>query len=42
MGEVAGDRNVPLVDRLATDGSQPREQVSIAIGPSVVLTARVQ
>jgi len=42
MGKIARDRDVPVVERLASDGLQPRQQLNIAIGLSVVFTAGVQ
>jgi len=41
MGKIAGDRDIAIVERLASDGLQSRHQLSVAISLSVVFTAGV-
>jgi hypothetical protein len=42
MGQIAGNRDVAVIDRVALDGPQALEQARIAVGLGVVLAARVQ
>ena len=42
MGKVAGDCDVPLIERVASDCLQAREQLNFAIGLSVVFIAGVK
>jgi hypothetical protein len=42
MRQIAGDRDVPVVERRAAGGLQPLHQLSVAVGLSVVFGAGVQ
>jgi hypothetical protein len=41
MWKIAGDRDVPVIERVASCRSQAREQLSIAKGLSVIFIAGV-
>jgi hypothetical protein len=42
MGKIAGNRDVAIVDRIAANCLKAREELSIAVGLSVVFIARDQ